>query len=124
MATWGHPQSEWDAAKAEARTVMIEVARRRGRAGTVAYSALTTRIGSIRFAPHGHDFHELLGQIATEEDLEGRGLLSAVVVLQEDPKIPGAGFFELARQRERNFLDNEIFWAEELTRVQEYWARH
>jgi hypothetical protein len=122
--TWGHPQSEWDAAKAEAQTIMIEIARHRGRAGTITYRSLTDRIGSIRFDPRGHDFRGLLGQVATAEDEAGRGLLSAVIVLQEYTKIPGAGFFELAVQRKRSFIDKEIFWAEELARVQEYWRHH
>ena len=57
FSTWGHPQSEWDAATAEARAVMSEGARHRGNAGTITYGSLTARIGSIAFGPHDHDFH-------------------------------------------------------------------
>jgi hypothetical protein len=118
--TWGHPQSEWDAAKREATGVMSSVASRRG---TIAYSDLTPLIRSISFAPDEKPFHNLLGQVSIEEDRAGRGMLSAVVIHKTGNKRPGAGFFELAQELGRDVHDHERFWSEELQRVHRVWTR-
>jgi hypothetical protein len=44
--------------------------------------------------PHDHVFHDLLVQISVEEDANGRGMLSAIVVHLADGQ-PGNGFFDL-----------------------------
>ena len=94
-STWGHPQSEWDAAKADAQAVMIEVARHRGNAGTITYRALTARIGSITFDPHGHDFHALLGRVATRRMKQGA-----------DSLVPSS-YFKKPGFRARDFLNSQ-----------------
>jgi molybdopterin synthase catalytic subunit len=71
-------QSDWDAAKAEARQVMIR------------------QITRIRLQAHDARLSHFLGEIASEEDERGRGPLTVVVVHKSGDMQPGPGFFELA----------------------------
>ena len=89
---YGIPRDLWNAAKEEARTVMIEVARR---GCTVSYSDLVQRIGAYQFGPQDPPFHHLLGEISTAENAAGRGMLSVLVVHKDGDKRPGPGFFKL-----------------------------
>ena len=112
MQTFGHPQSDWDAAVYEARDAMIGALRTPR--GTITYGQLVSRITAIRFEPDAHAFHELLGQISESEDREGRGMLSVVVVHQGGDGMPGPGFFKLAQALGRDVRDKERFWAAEV----------
>jgi hypothetical protein len=46
---FGHAQSDWDAAKGEARDVMVETPRTTR--GTITYGELARRIAAIQFDP-------------------------------------------------------------------------
>jgi hypothetical protein len=118
--TWGHPQSQWDRAKAQAKKKMIEIARRRS---AIAYSELVTAIEAISFQPDEKPFHNLLGQISIEEEQAGRGMLSVLVVHKGGDFRPGPGFFELAQELGRDTHDRDRFWAQELQRVYDAWPR-
>jgi hypothetical protein len=121
MQTFGHPQSDWDAAKREARDAMIAAL---GTArGTVTYGQLVGRINAIRFEPDAHTFHELLGQISESEDREGRGMLSVVVVHQGGDGMPGPGFFKLAQALGRDVRNKERFWIAEVGLVRRSHSR-
>jgi hypothetical protein len=72
----------------------------------------------IVFDPHDHVFHEMLVQISVEEDANGRGMLSAIVVHSGDSK-PGKGFFDLARQLDRDVSDSLACWVQEVNRLYE-----
>jgi hypothetical protein len=120
MVTFGFPQSQWDAAKHEAREQLIAFAKR---PGTIAYSELASKVRSISFAADDDPFHKLLGQISIEENDAGRGMLSALVVHNGGPLQgrPGPGFFDLARLLGRDIRDQDRFWAEEFGHVVEAW---
>jgi len=70
---------------------------------------------------------DILGQISTYENKEGRPLLSSIVVLA-GYNFPGEGFFKLARNL--NLLhgktdDEEVeFFAKETKKVYAYWKTH
>ena len=66
-------QSVWNVAKAEARKTMIAVARRED---LTAYSDLAAHITSCTLEPHDPRLARMLGDISTEEDEAGRGMLS------------------------------------------------
>ena len=112
--TWGHKIEAWDAAKAEVRRVLEEIAKAQLR--HLFYSELSRQITSITFQPDGHDFHALLGQLSKESDAEGKGMISALVVHKEDER-PGKGFFSLAKDLGRDISDPEKCWSEEVIRV-------
>lgn len=111
----GFAESDWERAKEEARRSMVKRARR-GR--TMTYTDLCNEIETIQFDPHDQRLPHFLGQISTEEDSEGRGMLTAVVVHKHDGQ-PGKGFFELARSLGRRVLVEEDTWITELRRLQE-----
>lgn len=119
MAKWSYPDSDWEQAKQEAKTVLGDIARRRK---TIAYSELSARIRTIAIPEHSHAFAHFLGEISTEEDESGRGLLTVLVVRKSGDMKPGPGFFELARARGRKFRTEEQGWVQELNRVYAAWS--
>lgn len=114
----GLSEDQWSAAKEEARQAMIAVARSKS---VIAYSDLVRRITSCFLEPNGTHLAHMLGEISSEEDEEGRGLLTVVVVHKTGDLKPGPGFFRLARLRGRHVVDEEQFWIEELRNVYNAW---
>lgn len=118
MNKFGFSDEDWNVAKAEMRQILIE----RVRSGpTISYSELAGSVNSIDFEPDSFAFHHMLGEISTEEDSQGRGMLSVVVVQKDGDMQPGAGFFELAKKLGRDTSDTLKCWAEELQRVSDCW---
>src|SRR5271168_4867351 len=89
----GFALSDWEAAKEEARIIMIKRVRARS---AISYSELVSQIRGIRLDPHDRLDH-FLGQISSEEDSKGRGMLTVLVVHKSGDLEPGKGFYELAR---------------------------
>lgn len=115
----GFAEDQWSAAKEEARQSMIAVARSKN---LIAYSDLVRKITSCILEPNGAHLAHMLGEISSEEDEEGRGLLTVVVVHKTGDLKPGPGFFRLARSRGRHIVDEEQFWIEELHNVYDAWS--
>lgn len=124
--TFDHGFSEemWEAGKKVARDAMKAAAHRgsKGRGDyTISYSDL---VGVIRaevpildLEPHDIRLNHMLGEISTEEHKSGRGMLSVVVVHQGGDKMPGSGFFDLAKSLGRNTKDWMKCWTDELERI-------
>jgi molybdopterin synthase catalytic subunit len=119
MATYGFPQRDWDAAKQEVRRILIERAKVRG---MIPYSDLAGKIGAIPLEAHDQRLFHLLGQISSEEDAAGRGMLSVIVVHKSGDMQPGPGFFELAKQLGRDTSDILRCWVDELKKVYAVWS--
>lgn len=111
----GFPETDWRRAKDEARAAMTKRARL-GR--TMTYTDLCNEISAISFDPHDPRLPHFLGEISTEEDAEGRGMLTAVVVHKHDGQ-PGKGFFELARSLGRPVVNEEDAWITEINKLQD-----
>ena len=73
----GFNEAAWEKAKSEARAIMYKVARRES---LIAYSHLVAQITSISLEAHDHRLDHFLGQIAVEDDDNGLGLTTVVVV--------------------------------------------
>ncbi|WP_157755520.1 hypothetical protein [Neomegalonema perideroedes] len=116
---FGVPQHLWEAAKQEAIAVMTARARVRG---MIAYSELIQHISSINFLAYDQKLFHLLGEISTEEDAAGRGMLSVLVVHKAGDMQPGQGFYELANQLGRDTSDILSCWVSELHRVHAAWS--
>jgi len=116
---YGFSGRDWDAAKDEAKAILIDVARRKGR---IAYSELANQIQAIEIEAHDPRMFHLLGEISVEEDKAGRGMLTAVVVHKSGDMHPGPGFFKLAKSLGKDTSDNLACWASEFNRVHDYWA--
>jgi len=115
--TYGYQADVWQKAKDEA---IREIVRRRS---PIFYSDLTKRIPTIAFGPHDYAFHFLLYEISVEENAAGRGMLSALVVRQEDG-LPGQGFFDLAKDLGRDVSDRIRCWSEETRVVLDHCENH
>jgi len=87
---------------------------------TISYSDLVKQIQAIQFEPHDFNLFHLLGQISTREVEEGRGMLTAVVVTQDDG-LPGQGYFHLASQLGLDASNPDAFWVSELRKVYSSW---
>jgi molybdopterin synthase catalytic subunit len=119
MGTGSFSQDEWDAAKSEARGLLIERARVRG---MIPYSELAEQIRSMNLEAHDQRLFHLLGEISSEENAVGRGMLSVIVVHKAGDMQPGPGFFELAKRLGRDTSDILRCWVEELKKVHAVWS--
>jgi hypothetical protein len=119
MASHGFSETEWAAAKHEARDLMTSRAKLRG---MIAYSDLAAKITAVHLQAHDQRLFHLLGEISSEEDAAGRGMLSVIVVHKDGDMQPGPGFFELAKQLGRDTTDILKCWVAELKRVHAYWS--
>ena len=116
---YGFSGPDWDAAKDEAKAILIDVARRKGR---IAYSELAGQIQVIDIEAHDPRMFHLLGEISVEEDEAGRGMLTAIVVHKSGDMQPVPGFFELAKSLGKDTSDILACWVSEFNRVHDYWA--
>lgn len=94
-----------------------------GSGKTVTYQDLAPIVGLPLSGNYmGRELGLLLGEIVEDEQQNGRPMLTAIVVGSSG--LPGAGFFELARQLGK--LTQETggerqFWEAELATVYEFW---
>ena len=116
---YGFEGPQWEGAKRQGMDILVEVARRRGR---IAYSEFVAQITAFHLEPHDSRLFHLLGEISTEEDAAGRGMLTAIVVHKNGDMQPGPGFFELAKSLGRNTKDPLACWVQEFNKVHDYWA--
>lgn len=116
---YGFEGAQWDAAKKEATDILIDVAKRKGR---IAYSELVGQINALSLEPHDARLFHLLGEISSEEDRAGRGMLTAIVVHKAGDMQPGPGFFELAKSLGKDTKDQLVCWVSEFNKVHDYWA--
>lgn len=118
---FGFPPEAWRFAKTEVRSILIERAKRRS---FITYSQLAPEITAISVEYHDPRLNALLGEVSTEEEQRGRGLLSVLVVHKIGDMQPGQGFYELAERLGRRIPDITLFWVEEFNRVFDYWQNH
>jgi len=116
----GFSEQSWSAAKAEAKRILGEIARRRQ---MITYSDLVRSISQIALEPHDSRLFHFLGEISSEEDAAGRGMLTALVVHKAGDMEPGPGFFELAKSLGRDVTNPMECWVKEMHRVHAQWER-
>lgn len=118
MNKFGYSQDDWNAAKEEMRNILIDRVRN---GPTISYSKLAECVTSIHFEPDSLALHHMLDEISMEEDSQGRGMLSVIVVQKDGEMKPGSEFFDLAKKLGRDTSDTIRCWAEELRRVSFHW---
>ena len=111
--------SDWNNAKKEMRQILIERAKVRG---MIPYSELVAKIKTISLEPESYALAAMLGEISSEEDAAGRGMLTVIVVHKYGDMQPGPGFFDLAEELGRDTSDILTCWVNELKRVHAYWS--
>ena len=110
----------WEAEKKEAKYILSERARARR---TISYSELIDEISSVNFEAYDLQFFKFLGEISSEENKEGRGMLTVLVVHKNGDMQPGLGFFELAKYLGRDTSDVLQCWISELNKVFSVWSK-
>lgn len=116
---YGFPISDWNKAKNEMRGILIERAKVRG---MIPYSELVGKLKTISLEPESYALAAMLGEISSEEDASGRGMLTVIVVHKQGDMQPGPGFFELAEELGRDTSDILKCWVDELKKVYAYWS--
>ena len=116
---YGFEDAQWDAAKTQAKGILVSVATRKGR---IAYSEVVGQISALGLESHDTRLFHLLGEISSEEDKAGRGMLTAIVVHKSGDMQPGPGFFELAKSLGKDTTDRLLCWISEFNKVHDYWA--
>lgn len=94
--------------------VLLDCARR---SDTIAYSDLVHRVKAVSLSPDSYALRQMLGEVSTESDHAGGGMLTVLVVHKGGDKQPGPGFFELARKLGRDTTDPIKCWIEEFNSV-------
>jgi len=115
-----HKIKDREEVKEEMRQILIGRAKQRQ---TIPYTDLVAQIKAIDLPRNSPALWNMLGEISTEEDAAGRGMLTVIVVHGQGDTLPGAGFFKLARRLGRHVSDKTTCWVEELRRVHGYWAK-
>lgn len=119
MNEHGFSHEQWSAAKAEITELLAARAKLRG---MIPYSELVAALKSVRLEPRDQRLFHLLGEVSSEEDAAGRGMLSVIVVHKSGDMQPGPGFFELAKKLGRNTSDILACWIKELKKVHAHWS--
>jgi hypothetical protein len=89
----------------------------------IFYSDIAPLAGLDMSSPDDRlEIGHLLGEISRYENIQGRPMLSVVVVHKNNNR-PGSGFFELAHELGvYDSLDDDSFFIKELKRVYSYWS--
>ena len=116
----GIPLQIWNEAKIQARNAMIA---RASIPGMIAYSDLVREITALPLEAHDVRLFHLLGEISSEEEKAGRGMLTVIVVHKTGDMEPGKGFYELAALLGHNTKDPMKFWVSELHKVHAVWSK-
>lgn len=119
MTKYGFDYSAWELAKEEVKSLLIERAKLRG---MIPYSDLVRQIKSINIEAHDQRLFQLLGEVSIEENSEGRGMLTVIVVHKQGDMQPGPGFFDLAKKLGKDTSDILSCWIKELKKVHGYWS--
>jgi hypothetical protein len=112
--TYGYRSDVWESAKAEAVLALKAKAKAKD---LTTYVELTRQIVSIHFDPHEYNFHHFLGQLSSESDAAGEGMISALIIYKGEDQLPSPGFFDLAKRLGRDISDRVRCWSDEVNRV-------
>ena len=116
---YGFSDAEWAAGKAEITGILSQRAKSRS---MITYSGLSQRLRNIQIAPHDPAMGEILGDISTHEYLQGRGMLSVIVVHKVGDMEPGNGFYECAEALGLDTSDRVACWVSQLHEVHGFWS--
>ena len=107
-------EQEWASAKDRLRSVLIETAKRES---LITYKDLSVKLDAERVTADSKILSSLLSEVTREEFLNGKGLLSAVVVKSGAAPFPGDGFFRCAEICGKKVFGRERLWIQELRRL-------
>lgn len=108
-------QQKRDRAKREIGKILERLAS--SGSNPITYGQLCERVTTRNYFPRSKALEAILTELSKASDSKQRGLISALV-FRQDTELPGDGFFDLARTRDRSGEPQEIF-DEELARIRE-----
>jgi hypothetical protein len=115
-------------AQAKTETTRILVTRAKSNEPKITYTELARKLSLVidgcEVTRDDHRLWSILCDICKEEVAAGRGMLSVIVVRDDETMMPGPHFFALAKELRYKFKSREAFWVEEFVRVCEYWKDH
>lgn len=114
LGNYGFKLGVWEAAKAEARAVLVETARAKE---LITCAALVARIKTVALTPDDPRLTRLLFELGTEEAQEDRPLLPALVVQVLGEIEPRLEFVLLAEKLGRDLANPAAAWRRELDQV-------
>lgn len=114
-----YSEAQWETGKRELKEILR---RRAAERGMMPYSELSSKLTTILLPAFGAGMSEMLGQVSEEEEAEGRGLLTVIVVHKYGDMEPGQGFYDLAEKLGYDTSDKVKLWVRELHKVHDYWA--
>jgi hypothetical protein len=115
---WGFSAVEWESARNELYTMLMEAAAQRS---TVTYGEVANRALSGRVSPRSVALMELLGEVDRETQTR-LGFTLASLVVRSDTGMPGDGYFVFSAQELGKMIDDRAaFWSSEVERV---WAEY
>ena len=110
---YGFPLDAWEAAKAQANALLMQVARDRG---TITYAEICREVDAIELKPFSWAIMGFLNEICTEADAV-HGIMLASLVVRTDTGMPGNGYFRNAARLGRDVSDPEGYWRSEVERI-------
>ena len=115
---FGLEEGQWEAAKAELRSAIMDAAWERR---MTSYGEIASKVSAVHLEPYSTLMNHLLGAILEEERVAGRPLLTALVTHKDGDKEPGEGFYSMARRLGYVFNEPFVFWS---TQVQQVFTLH
>lgn len=107
----GYSESEWQLVKTQLKSLLIDTARKEQ---LITYKDLSFGLNPEKFPPNSEALSALLYEVTREEFLNGKGLLTSVVVKSGQVPFPGDGFFKCAEECGKRVYGRQKFWIREL----------
>lgn len=117
---YGFDQEKWDSQKEEIRKILIQKAHGKK---LISYGDLAKLMTITNLDDRKEPFFEMLGEISRDEHSEGRGMLTVVVINQEF-RVPGRGFFTVARELGHAKANELEILAMESSKVFYHWEKN
>lgn len=114
---YGHLLDHWQAAKEEARHILIDHARQ---GQTITYGELSASIQTVEIPYHSYAMSGLLRELHREEEAASRPGLATLVVRKSDG-LPGPGYFKSLAEAGIPEADFRAYWQTKFEAVCEYW---
>jgi hypothetical protein len=108
---------QWQAAKAEMRAILIQLARARQ---TITYGELAAEMRAASIHPYSYAMTNMLDELGRDNEAEGKPTLATLVVRKADGR-PGPGFFRKQVAQGATAPDLEAFWQAQFERVCVEW---
>ncbi|UOZ07908.1 hypothetical protein [Amycolatopsis sp. WQ 127309] len=113
-AQFGLADDQWQVAKDEVRTAILEAAYDRR---MTWYGEVAGQVTAVKLDPYSALMNHLLGAVFEAECAARRPALTSIVTHKYGDKEPGAGFYDMARSLGYRFEEPYLFWAQQVQDV-------